>query len=61
MNKKHKKVCRVLNYINHSLILISTITGCIYISTFASLVGIPIEITICTIGVIAIAICVITA
>ena len=59
MNKKHKKVCRVLNYINHSLILIST--RCIYISTFASLVGIPIGITICTIGVIAIAICVITA
>ena len=61
MNKKHKKVCRVLSYINHSLILISTITGCIYISTFASLVGIPIGITIWTIGVIAIAICVITA
>ena len=61
MNKKHKKVCRVLNYINHSLILISTITGCIYISTFASLVCIPIGITSCTIGVIAIAICVITA
>ena len=25
ISKKHKKVCRVLNYIEHSLILISTI------------------------------------
>ena len=45
MSKKHKKRCRVLNYIHHLLILISTITGCISISTFASLVGIPIGIT----------------
>ena len=27
MNKKHKNVCRVLNYIDHLLIKISTITG----------------------------------
>ena len=27
MSKKHKKVCRVLNYIEYSLIVISTITG----------------------------------
>ena len=27
MSKKHKKVCRVLNYIDHLLILISLITG----------------------------------
>ena len=45
MSKKHKKVCRVLNYIEHSLIVTSTITGCIPIFTFASLVGIPIGIT----------------
>ena len=45
MSKKHKKVCRVLNYIDHSLIVISTITGCVSISAFASLVGIPIGIT----------------
>ena len=42
MSKKHKKVCRVLNYIDHLLIVISTITGCVSVSTFASLVGIPI-------------------
>ena len=45
MSKKHKKVCRVLNYIDHSLIVISTITGYVSLSAFASLVGIPIGIT----------------
>ena len=28
MSKKHKKVCRVFNCIDHSLIVISTMTGC---------------------------------
>ena len=42
MSKKHKKVCRVLNYIDHLLIVISTITGYVSISTFPSLVAIPI-------------------
>ena len=32
MSKKHKKVCRVLNYIDHSLIVICTITECVSIS-----------------------------
>ena len=50
MSKKHKKVCRVLNYVEQSLILISTITGCVFISAFASLVGILIGITSSTIG-----------
>ena len=45
-----QKNCRVLNYIEHSLIVISTITGCVSISTFASLVGIPIGIANSTIG-----------
>ena len=36
ISKKHKKVCRVLNYIEHSLVLISTITGCISISAFTA-------------------------
>ena len=58
MSKKHKKVYRVLNYIEHLLILISTVMGCISISAFASLVGIPIEITSSAIGL---KICKITA
>ena len=58
MSKKHKKVCRILNYIHHLLIVISTITECVSISAFASLVGIPIEITSSAIGL---KICAITA
>ena len=45
MSKKHKNVCATLNYIEHFLILGSTITGCISISAFASVVGILIGIT----------------
>ena len=54
---RRKKVCRVLNYIDHPLTVISTITRSISVSSFASLVGIPIGITssvkglkICTIS-----------
>ena len=49
MSKKHKKVCRVLNYIDHLLIIASTITGCVSISASASLVGILIGISSCTV------------
>ena len=58
MIKKHKKCWIVLNYIDHLLIVISTITGCVPISDFVSLVGIPIGITRFAIGL---KICVITA
>ena len=44
MNRKHKKVCTTLNYIEHFL------TGCIWIFAFASLLGIPVGITISAIG-----------
>ena len=44
MSKKHKKVYRVLNYTEHLLISIFTVSGCVFISAFASLVGIPIGI-----------------
>ena len=50
MSKKHKNFCRILNYIKHSLIAISTITGCVSISAFASLVGILVGITSSAIG-----------
>ena len=58
MSRKHKKICITLNYIKHFLILASTITGCISISTFVSLIGIPIGITNSAIGL---KICAITA
>ena len=49
-SRKHKKVCTTLNYIEHFLILASAITGYVSISVFASLFGIPIEITSYVIG-----------
>ena len=58
MSKEHKKVCTAPNYIEHFLILASTITGCISISAFTSLNGIPTGITISAIGL---NICAITA
>ena len=48
--RKHKKVCTTLNYIEHFLILASTITGCISVSAFASLIGTPTGITSSAIG-----------
>ena len=42
MSKKHKQFCTNLSYIEYFLTLTSTITGCISISAFASLIGIPI-------------------
>ena len=57
MSKKHKRVCRGLNYIDHSLIVIFTITGFVSISAFASLVVISIGTTSSSIGL---KICVIT-
>ena len=50
MNRKNKKVCASLNHIEHFLILASTITGCILMSAFGSLIGIPIRITSSAIG-----------
>ena len=58
MSKKHKKVCRVLIYIEYILILISTVTRWVFIADFASLVGISVGIAS---SAIALKICGITA
>ena len=50
MSRKQKKVCTTLNSIEYFLILADTITGCISISAFTSLLGIPIGITSSAIG-----------
>ena len=50
MGEKQKKVCTTLNYIEHFLILASTITGCISISACTSFLSIPIGITSSAIG-----------
>ena len=57
ISKKHKNIWRVLNYIEHSLIAISAIIGCVSISDFVSLIEIISGITSSTIGF---KICVIT-
>ena len=57
-SEKYKKICTTLNYVEHFLILGSTITGSIWISAFTSLVAIPIRIVSSAIGL---EICAITA
>ena len=58
MSEKHMKTCKYLNYVEHLLILASTVAGCIPISAFASFVYVPIGITSSTVGL---KICAITA
>ena len=58
MTKKHERVCTILNYIERFFFIASAITGCVSISPFASLLGIPIGITS---SVIVVMICAITA
>ena len=46
-----KKTYKYLNYIENLLILVSTITGCILISAFASLVDINVGVTSSSVGI----------
>ena len=50
IKKKCKKVCRIRSYIEHVLVLASTVAGFVSISAFASLFGVPIGIASSTIG-----------
>ena len=50
MSRKHKNICTTIKYIKHFLILASANTGCIFISAFSSLFGIPIWIRSSAIG-----------
>ena len=43
--QKYKNVCRAVHYIEHSLILVSISTGCVFHFCFCFLVGISIGIT----------------
>ena len=49
MNKKRTKICTTSKYIEHVLNLASVVTRSVSISTFISLICIPIGITMCTI------------
>ena len=50
MSEKYK-TCKYLNYVEHLLILASTVTGCVSISEFASLVCVPVGITSSAVGI----------
>ena len=58
MSEKYKKICKYLNYVEHLFILASTVTGCVSISAFASLVAFPAGVTSSAVGL---QICAITA
>ena len=58
MSEEYKKTCKYLNYVEHLLILASTVTVCISISAFASLVCVAGGITSSAVGI---KICTITA
>ena len=51
MSRKHENVCAFLKYIEHFLILASTITGCMSVSAFAFLLDIAIGIRSSSIGI----------
>ena len=51
MKEKYKKTCKYLNYVEHLLILASTVTGCVSIPAFASLPSVPFVITSSTLGI----------
>ena len=41
MSKMQEKVCMTLNHIGNLITLLSTITKCVSISVFATLLGVP--------------------
>ena len=51
MSETYKKTYKYLNYIENLLILVSTITGSILISAFASLVDINVGVTSSSVGI----------
>ena len=52
ISKKYKKTCKYFNYVENLLILVSTVTGCVSISAFPSLVCVHIGIMISAVGLI---------
>ena len=51
MSGKYKKTCKYLNYVELLLNVVSTVTGCLSISRFDSLVTIPVGIASSTVGI----------
>ena len=50
-SEKYKKTCKYLNYVEHLLIIASTVIGFVSISAFASLVCVPVRITSSVLGI----------
>ena len=50
MSRKHVKTCVNLNYFQHFLVFTPAVSGCVSISAFTSLLGIPIGITCSAVG-----------
>ena len=51
LSEKYKETCKYLNYVENLLILVSTVTGCVSISVFASLACVSVGITSSAIGI----------
>ena len=50
ISKKHKKACMALSYFERFLLFTSTVIGCVLISDFACIVGVPVGITSSAVG-----------
>ena len=51
MSEKYKKTCKYLNYVEQLFIWVSAVAGCVSISTFTSLVCVPVGITNSAVGI----------
>ena len=51
MIEKYKKTCKYLSCIEYLFIFASTVTGCVSISAFVSLVWVPVGITSSAVGI----------
>ena len=51
MSERYKKTCEYLNYVEHLLILVSTVTSGSSVSAFASIVASPVGITSSAVGI----------
>lgn len=50
MIKKHRKVCKTINYFGYFLVIVSVVSRSVSISEFASLVGAPVGIASSAVG-----------
>ena len=58
ISNEHRNICTSLNYVEHLLILVYAVSGCVSASAFTSLFGLPVGISSSVVGL---KICAITA